>query len=262
MDRLRQWVVLTVVAVLAVLAAGWFLLISPVRAQVADLGAQTQEQHQAGDALRTQLDVLRAQAAQLPAEQAKLAAVRTKIPDGLQMPALLATLTATAGSAGVDLVSVVPGAVTPVVAPVTAGATVRLPSAGSTPAAGLSSATVATTVVGSYAQVEQFLDGLEQLPRAYKVTAVTLAPGADPVKPASDPTLADSGRSLSAVVNGLVYLDPARQEPAGTTPATTPIGTTPAGTTPATTPAGTTPAGTTPAGTAGTPTPTTSASPR
>jgi type II secretory pathway pseudopilin PulG len=44
MDKLKQWVVLTVVGCMAVLAAGWFLLISPKKAEAADLVAQTASQ--------------------------------------------------------------------------------------------------------------------------------------------------------------------------------------------------------------------------
>ena len=41
MSKTRQWAMLTAVACLAVLAAGWFLVVKPQRAHASDLRAQT-----------------------------------------------------------------------------------------------------------------------------------------------------------------------------------------------------------------------------
>ncbi len=38
MDKLKQWVALTVVGVLAIVAAGWFLLVAPKHSEADDLG--------------------------------------------------------------------------------------------------------------------------------------------------------------------------------------------------------------------------------
>src|SRR4028119_460004 len=109
MDKLKQWVLFTVVGCLAVLAAGWFLLISPKKAEATDPVAQTAVQETTNDGLRTQLQVLKAQAKALPKKQADLARVATKIPDNPAMPSLIRALTTAATSAGVELISVTPG---------------------------------------------------------------------------------------------------------------------------------------------------------
>ena len=66
MDKLKQYVTLTVLGALVILAAGWFLLISPKKGEATDLQAQAAEQVSANSILETQLQVLRAQAKELP----------------------------------------------------------------------------------------------------------------------------------------------------------------------------------------------------
>lgn len=210
MDKRKQLIALTLVAVLAVLAAGWLLLVSPKRADVADLSAQATAQRQASEQLRTRLAVLRGQAARLPEQRAEIAAVAQKIPSSTAVPELVRALTAAARSAGVELVSVAPTAPVPVTA---AGAPATAPTTGAVHAPGtpvaavtsLSSMSVATQVVGGYYGVEQFLDRLEGLARAYKVISVNLAPGANPMLPSTS-AAADRGNSISATVTGLVYV--------------------------------------------------------
>ena len=82
MEKRKQWVALTVVAVLAVLGAGWFLLVAPKHANAAALRQQAAEQQVTNHQLVNQLAVLRAQQKALPAELTKIAAVGVKIPAG------------------------------------------------------------------------------------------------------------------------------------------------------------------------------------
>jgi len=221
MDKLQQWVALTLVGALAVLAAGWFLLVSPKRADAATLRAQAQEQASKNAALETQLVTLKAQAKDLPKQQAKLAAVSAKIPDVRAMPALIRALTKAAADADVELVSLTPG-------PTAAGAGVGAATlvAPGAPAAGpavgggaasaggqLASVPLTLNVVGGYFQVEQFMSDVENLPRALRVSNLALVPGANPVKPKSSGSV-DSGRVLSATVTGQVFVATGGSAPA------------------------------------------------
>lgn len=210
MDTLKQWVLLTVVGCLAVLAAGWFLLISPQHAQAADLRTQAAAQDSSNATLRTQISVLKAQAKDLPAQQAAVAEVAAKIPADPGLPALVRALDAASTEAGVELVSITPG--TP--APVTASGTTAAPGAAAAPGAPGSAATtglqvipVAVNVVGGYFEVEQLVNGLESLNRAFRVTALSLAPGSSPLSKAA--VTADDGRTLLATVTGQVYMSTA-----------------------------------------------------
>ena len=240
MDKLKQWIALTVLGCVAIVAAGWFLVISPKRTEAADVREQAVTQEAANSVLRTQLKVLRAQAKELPKNQADLARVAAKIPDNPSLPALIRALTAASTTAGVEFVSVTPGepivaaaaAVAPVApagapavapagaapapAPATAGAPAAAPAdvAAAGAAGTLAEIPVTINVVGGFFEVEQFLANLENLPRALRVKTLSVAPGvtADPTKKAN----ADDGSSLASTISGSVFM-------AANRPAATPV---------------------------------------
>ncbi len=232
MDKLKQWVVLAVVAVLVVLAGGWFLLITPKRSEAADIRTQAGQQLSANSVLQTQLSVLKAQAKDLPRQQAKLAAVAVKIPDNPALPSLIRALVKAADSAGIELVSISPSAPTAVAVTTPVVPVAAVPPAGTaaagkttvpvTPATApatagqLQSIGVSLNVVGGYFELEQFFSGLEDLSRALKVTAFTLAPGSNPLKTSSGSS-PDTGKVLTATITSTVYLATGR-------PAATPAG--------------------------------------
>jgi Tfp pilus assembly protein PilO len=231
MDKLKQWVVLAVAVCLAVLVGGWFLLVSPKQAEASDLVAQTAAQEAANDGLRTQLQVLKAQAKDLPKKQADLARIATKIPDNPAMPSLIRALTSAATSAGVQLISITPGAPAAVVAapvapvvpatpegsapdPAAAAAAPAVPTAPVVPAApvagGSAAGTLAIipvniTVLGGYFEVSQFVAELEGLPRALRVSILTVAPGESPTAKASAMGVQD-GSTLATTITGSVFL--------------------------------------------------------
>jgi Tfp pilus assembly protein PilO len=211
MDKLKQYVVFTVLGCLVVLAAGWFLLVSPKRSDAAALRTSAASQVSANSQLQTQLQVLKAQAKALPKQQAKLAAVAAKIPDNPALPGLIRALTGASVSAGVELVSVTPG--TPVVASTTPGA-VAPAAAGTAGVAGtLTSIPLSLNVVGGYFQVEQFMANVENLSRSLRVSNLALTPGANPLKTAKAGTV-DDGRSLAATIAAQVFM--AANRPAAT----------------------------------------------
>lgn len=245
MDKLKQWVALTVVGVLAIGAASWFLLVSPKRSEAADLRTQTAAVETSSMQLQTQLGVLKALAKDLPKAQADLAAVAAKVPDNPALPSLIRALTKAADEAGVELVSLSPGRPTTVAAdkassvsarPV-AGATGSAPvatgtstatqatqttpaSAASTPAASgagtLQAISLDVQVVGKYFAVEQFFDKLENLTRAFKVTAFTMAPGTSPTAHVATSgsavaTATKTPSTLMTSITGSVFLATGRQ---------------------------------------------------
>jgi Tfp pilus assembly protein PilO len=234
MDKLKQWIALTVVGVLAILAAGWFLLISPKKSDASNLNAEAATKDQANSLLVTQLAMLKAQAKNVPAQQAAFAKVAAKIPDNPELPALIRALDRAAAAANVELVSIAPSPATPV-APAAAavtptgpagakggtGATTPTVAVASSAAAGtLNVLPVVVNVVGGYFQVEQFLDSLENLTRAFKVGTLSMTPGDNPLKPApvGGTAATQSGKSLVATINGSVYLATGRSTAVATTP--------------------------------------------
>ncbi|MCU1673717.1 MAG: hypothetical protein JWN77_1830 [Frankiales bacterium] len=204
MDKLKQYVIFTVIGSLAILALGYNFLVSPKKAEAEDLRTQAASQVSANAQLQTQLTVLKAQAKDLPKQQARLAAVAAKIPDNPALPALIRALTGASASAGVELVSVTPGAPT-----AGTGATGAVAGAGTLAAIPLS-----LNVVGGYFQVEQFVANLENLPRSVRISNLTMNPGANPVKKTARPVSVDDGKSLTATVTGQVFM--AADRPAAT----------------------------------------------
>jgi Tfp pilus assembly protein PilO len=181
-DRLRQWLAISLVALLAILAGGWFLLIAPERSEAAELRAQAEAEQLTNEQLETQLEVLRARAVQLPAKRAELVEVAEKVPAGPSLPELVRALTAAARDAGVALTSVTPGAPAALAAPVPAAPVAPVEGAAAVPgpaASGLSEVPVVLEAEGDFYELEQFLAELEDLPRALRVTALVVQAGED-----------------------------------------------------------------------------------
>jgi Tfp pilus assembly protein PilO len=209
---MKQWVALAAVAALVLAAGGWFLLVSPKRANAAALRTQVSEKQQANKVLQTQIAALKAQAKDLPKQQATLAAVAAKIPNNGAMPTLIRSLNSAAADTGVELVSMAPTAPT-AVAPAAAASGTTTAAAGAARTSGAAAAAVGTlesvgvtlNVVGSYFQVAEYLDRLEGLARAFRVTTFAVVPGSNPVKPSVSQPTTDSGKVLSATITGLVF---------------------------------------------------------
>jgi Tfp pilus assembly protein PilO len=218
MGKLKQWVALTLVGALAILAAGWFLLVGPKRGEAADLRAQAAEQAAANGLLETQIEVLKAKAKELPKEQARLARVAAKIPENPALPALVRALLEGSTKTGVDLVSITPGP--PALAAPPAPGAPAAPATGSAPAgqpAGqpaapsssfgqLATIPVTINVVGEYFEVAAFVAELEQLPRAMRVHNLALTPGGSPTDAKSDAAAVAAGRRLSTTITGSVFM--------------------------------------------------------
>jgi Tfp pilus assembly protein PilO len=226
MDKLKQWVALTVVACLAIVAAGWFLLVAPKRSEAADLRAQAEEQVAANAKLNGQLQVLKAQAKDLPKEQAKLAAVTAKIPSDPALPSLVRSLLEAAERAGVELVSITPGAPTVIEAPAPAApvadedavaqqgpAARKSAAAAPSPAGQLAGIPLSVDVVGEYFEVQQFFGAVEELTRAIRVESLQMTPGESPAATNPDADAVAEGRRLAATVTGFAYMAAHRPEP-------------------------------------------------
>lgn len=191
MDALKRWLLLSLVALLAILAGGWSLLVAPQRSEAADLRAQAEAAQLTNAQLETQLEVLRAKAEELPGKRAELAEVAEKVPAGASLPALVRALTGAAREAGVVLTSVTPGTPVPLAAAAPAAATPAAsapaaadPAAAAAAAApvdpaaaggsGVSEIPVVLEVEGGFYELEQFLAVLEDLPRAVRLTSLVV----------------------------------------------------------------------------------------
>src|SRR4051794_7949773 len=198
MDKMRQWSILTAVGVVAVLAAGWFLLVSPQRSHAAGIRTQVAGQQQATAALQSQVNQLEQQKKGLPAQQRKLAKIATQVPDNPALPALIRQLSAAAQDANVRLVSLAPSTPAIVAAAPTA---VSGTTAGATPAT-LAQIPLNLQVTGSYFNVESFFHAVEHLDRSMIVTSFTLAPANSGASTSGGSGTTSTGSSVGAIPPG------------------------------------------------------------
>lgn len=246
MSVTRKWSLMAAVLVLAILAAGWFLLVSPKRSEAAGLHEQTLSQEEANSRLLQQLEVLKAQQAELPQQRAKLAVMRTQIPDNPALPTLIRDLTSAGRKVGVSIDTLSPAAPVAVVSalqpavPVATETTASTESAGTTETAGATDTTapapaaappapslfqvpLTLNVTGSYFELEQFVNKLEGLKRSFLVSGFTLAPaaGADTSGGAPEANAPAPG-DLTLAVTGRVFLAPPAPAATATQPSAAP----------------------------------------
>lgn len=192
------------VAVLLVLVA--FLLVLPKMGQVKDADAALEQAVTQQSTLASQLAALKQAEADAPKNSETIRKVEQAIPPTADQQGFILLLQNAAIQSSVDLFTLTPS--TPVF----------------DAAKGLSTVTNTLSVRGSYFALTEFLFRIETLPRAAKVTSVTMVPGED-----------SSTLTLSAGVD--VYTSDASAGP-GSSPGPTGTGTTTTPTTP-TTPADT-----------------------
>jgi type IV pilus assembly protein PilO len=186
MTTTHRWVAGAVTAALLLVAGSWFLLISPQRAQAAQLRADAVAQQSTNDTIRLRTEQLRAQFASLPQRRAELAEIQQQLPSSPELPTLLRQLSTVADDAGVSVDSVSPGQPQPLTSAAAGSAAGSAAASAAGSAAGSSAAgtadvrAIATTMVvkGGYAELTLFLQKLQgSMRRAYLVENLSLSPG-------------------------------------------------------------------------------------
>lgn len=217
MTDTRKWSAIAAVLVVAIFAAGWFLLISPKRSDAAALRTAAASKASANTQLEEQIKMLQEQQKDLPQQQAVLAGLRGRIPNNPALPSLVRDLTEAGRKAGISIDSMSPqvpvALVTSPVAPVadsssgSAGGTTKATTAA--PAQTLFQIPMTVNVTGSYFELEHFVSRLENVKRSFLVSGFTLSDGTGENAVEGD---------LTIVLNGRVFLT---QETQATT--TTPV---------------------------------------
>jgi Tfp pilus assembly protein PilO len=217
MTDTRKWSALAAVLVVAIFAAGWFLLVSPKRGDAAEIRQQAVTKAQANSRLQEQIAMLQEQLKDLPQQQATLASLRTKIPNNPALPALIRDLTAAGKKAGVSIDSMAPSAPAALVAAPAAAVTATgaagkssAPAAPAAPPQTLYQVPLALNVTGSYFELEHFLSKLESNPRSLLVSGFAIGDASGEDTTEGDLTIALTGRVF------LTHADPAA-------PTTTPV---------------------------------------
>jgi Tfp pilus assembly protein PilO len=201
MTETRKWTFGAVLVALAVLVAGWFLLISPQRATVADLQAQTQAQENANSSLETDIEVLKQQNKDLPEKQAELAVLQTQIPDTPRLPTYIRELQDLGEKSGVAFTSLTPAAPTELGGGSGEALTPEM----------LAAINVDMVVQGTYFEVTKFMNELETASRYTLVGGYTI--GTEETE-ATTESSSEGTTSLNATINARIYLVPTTPEPA------------------------------------------------
>jgi len=207
MNKTRQWTMLTALGVVAILAVGWFVIVSPQHKHAATLRTQASGIESSNASLQSQVRQLQRQQAGVPAAQKQLAAIATKIPDNPALPALIRQLSAAAKGAGVDLVSLAPGQ---------PGAAAGTPTSIGAQSS-LLQIPVTISITGSYFNNESFFNSIENLSRAMLVSSFTMAPGGGSTASGTVPN------SITAQISAVIFESPSV---APVAPATTTTGAT------------------------------------
>ena len=188
----------TAVIVLLILVGGWFGLVAPKHSSADDLRASTTTQETTNLTLAAQVSMLKAQQAGLPAQEAKLALIRQRIPDNPALPSFIRSLGALAKASNVALQTIAPVPPAPNSSPAVIPSGVR--PTGVVPQ--LQTVAVTINLLGTYANVELFLNKLESLKRSFLVTGLQLSPG----NSTTSGTTGGSGPpSLAVIVSARVF---------------------------------------------------------
>jgi len=214
----RTWVAGAAAAVVLLVLAAWFLLISPQRADAQALAADTASTEATNDVLEASVQQLRSDFVDLPDRQAELVEAQQGLPADLALSKLTRQVSDAAEGAGVRLMTVspaVPGTIDAVAAQPATGAetpagTDATTGTAAVPASTTSGAAVPTpvdiSVVGALSNSEIFLQQLQSGARDLLVT--------DLVVTAEEPAAADAGKpatqngDVTLTVTALVFVLP------------------------------------------------------
>ena len=204
-------------------AASWFLLVGPRLEQAGRLRDQALAARSQNDTLALQIAQLKSQYADLPKKKAELAAINTEFPAVAQVPTLLRKVNGLAGSAGVVVNSLTPGAAAYLTgADPAAGAAAAADGGGVAGAEALVSIPLSLNVSGDYFQAAQFIKVLQtELDRAFLVTGLTVTQGNSGSGGETSGSTSGSGSATSGEIGleitGQIFALPDR--PAATTAA-------------------------------------------
>ncbi len=203
MDKNRLWLIASVLVMALVLVGGWFVGVQPQLAGIADSEAQTAAVEATNEQNARVVAQLKKDSENLPALKAKLAELAASVPQGSDIPPFVDQLNALYSSSGVvcvdqafaDAVAYAPVVAPAASAPAPGAASTATPTPAPTapptqaPTAGVppvvsslitasnfAAQPVTITVRGQYANVLQFVNGLQTGARLFLVTGLSTAP--------------------------------------------------------------------------------------
>lgn len=205
MTPARKWILLAVAASLIVAVAGWFLVISPARAQASQLTTQADGQAMTNQQLQISIAQLRRESQELQSQQKRLQELEKRIPEKMELSDLIKKIATTVNKAGGKITAFTPtepqalnasnAATTPTSA--TTGANGSAAPSSSAATGALYMVPLNLTVRGSFGTLEKVLKGFEGYNRVFLVTSTGIQ--------AAGENAEVSGDTLTMTVTGRVF---------------------------------------------------------
>lgn len=200
----QRWMLGAALVSVLLLIAGWFLLVTPQRSSAEQIRTDAEAQAAANTRTEAEIASLKAQYKDLPTLQKEEAQIRSRIPETPNMPALLRTVSTNARTAGVTLVSVSPS--NPVPLNQSGNGAGNLSDPGQ-----VSQIPVVIQVTGPFANMQLFLNSIEQMKRSVMVVSLDITR-------ATDESTTAATNILSAQISGRVFIaNPGTPKPTGQT---------------------------------------------
>jgi Tfp pilus assembly protein PilO len=187
------------VALLAIAAGGWLVVLSPQTSELADVRTRIEATREQNETLRQEFVRLEAQRKQLPATRATARALAALFPPTADQPTLFKAITTAATRAGIAADDVTELTAEAPVAGASGGSDqAQLPGAAAE--SDLAGQAVTVTVQGDFDEIQRLAENLEDLPRAYLVSSLTLAAGT-------------AAGTYTASITGQMFVMPAAPDP-------------------------------------------------
>ena len=222
----RLWIIGSMLLVVAILAMGWFLGVSPRLSEAATAGHQQTVAEAQNVVHEREVAVIKKQFDQLPALKSQLAILRAAVPEENGMSAFLDELHALEQQNQVSLTDFTAGDGQPYTPVKSTTLTASTTNPLVTPE-NFVAIEVGVTVTGNDANIMRFIDGVQTGDRLFLVTSLTLGQDkSDAAATSKTPPPA----AFKATIRGFVYVlldkpaTPAKTGAAATTPATAPKG--------------------------------------
>ena len=213
MEKMRQWTLLAVVAVVVILAGGWFGLISKKRSEVSSLRADVATTEGENRRIQSEIAQLKEQAKQLPAQRNKLVQMSKQMPNHPALPALVRHLTDAADKAGLTLVSLEPAKPTMLEGAASRSTRTATTATSTTTVSDEVVAVIPVTITlnGDYIHILRFLDEVERMPRSLMLPEFSVE-AEEPKAVSTDPN-PSLGGSLTAELKARVFMTAPRPAP-------------------------------------------------
>lgn len=203
-SKAGPWIIGTVLLAVVLLAAAWFLAVSPQLDEASASRDQEQQELDRADLLEVQIAQLKKDFAEIETYRADLGALQVEIPTTVDQASFNRELATLSEASGAFVVEVSSTTSVPVIAQVDVSGGTPSASMAAAPS-GMYAVPMTVTVLGNPAQVLAYIDGLRNsTTRAFLITGISLS-GQDEAGAASGRPATAKG-DAEVVISGYTYV--------------------------------------------------------